>query len=390
MVIERVTRMEGESLDDLPLQARALERLSPRERARHQQASALLASGGVHALALNDIPVAGPGVYEALLGRSWALRFKNPQEMIRLAEAAVEVARDFNPRVFGRKQVADLQARAWGELANAYRVADHLESAARTFGRAFAILQEGTDNPRLKARLLELEASLLGTSREFSLGLRRLRSLSSVYRDLGEPHLAGRTLITLALYTHYSGESEEAIEINQEGLRSIDLRREPTVFMQAIHNHLLFLVDLGRCDLAKRVLFENRRNLLIYKDHISALRLRDMEGQIFYGMGELVSAEIAFSEAKDGLIKEGMIFHGALVSLELAMVYLQQGRIEEAHREVIAAREIFRSKKIYREYLGTVVFLEVCFEQRLATADMIEDSVRYILRMAQRMPRHLR
>lgn len=391
-MIERVsvTRMERESLLDLPLQDRALERLSQRERARYQQASALLASGGVHSLALNDIPLAGLGVYEALLAGSWAARFKNPQGMIHLAEAAVEVAQGFAPKLYGAKRVADLQARAWGELANAYRVADRLDSAGRTFSRAFAILQEGSDDPHLKARLLELEASLLGTSREFSLGLRRLRSLSSIYRDLGEPHLAGRALITLALYTHYSGESEEAIQINQEGLRWIDLRREPSLFMQAIHNHLLFLVDLGRFDLARRVLFENRRNLIIYKDRISALRLRGVEGRIFYGLGQLVSAEIAFKEEKEGLSEAGMSFHVAIVALELAMVLVGQDRVAEAEQEVIAAREIFRSKKVYLEYLSAVIFLEECLRRREATADLIEDTIEYILRREQRTPRRLR
>jgi tetratricopeptide (TPR) repeat protein len=378
---ERVVGMEGESLLDLPLQALALACLSPRERARHRQALSLLESGGgVHALALHGIPVTGLGVYEALLARSWAVRFDSPQEMIALAEAAVEVAEGLDPRSYGVKRVADLRARAMGELANAYRVADRLHLAERAFGQAYALLEEGTDDPHLRARLFDLEASFLGTRREFALALPRFRSLAELYRDLGDSHLSGRALVALALYTHYNGDSEEAIRINEEGMRQLDRRREPALFMQAIHNHLLFLVDLGRYNLAKKAIFENRRNLVIYRDRITALRLRGLEGRIYYGLGELASAETAFGDAREGLVKEGMSFYAALVSLELAMVFLRQGRTEEAEAEVTAAREIFLANEIYREYLGSVIYLEECLRRREATAELIEATIKAIRR----------
>lgn len=379
---ERVARIEGDNLLDLPLQAQALVRLSPRERARYQQALSLLNSGGgIHALALNDIPVAGLGVYEALLARSWAVRFSSPQEMIGLAEVAVELAENLEPRRYGVKRVADLRARALGELANAYRVADRLPLAGRAFGRAYAWFKEGTNAPRLLARLFDLEASLLGTRREFALALPRFRSLSKLYRDLGDSHLSGRALIALALYTHYGGDSEEAIQINEEGMRRLDRRREPILYMQAIHNHLLFLVELGRYGLAKRAIFENRRNLIIYKDPINALRLRGLEGQIYYGLGELVSAEVAFSDAKEGLIQEDMSFYVALVSLELAMVFLRQGRAEDAEREVVAAQKIFQVHEVYREYLGALMYLQMCIRQREeSTAELVEATLRVIRR----------
>src|SRR4051794_26224674 len=64
------------------------------ERPRFQKAISLLeAGGGVVALAHGgDLEVEGLGVYEALLARSWALRYENPREMCHLAKVAVEVA----------------------------------------------------------------------------------------------------------------------------------------------------------------------------------------------------------------------------------------------------------------------------------------------------------
>jgi tetratricopeptide (TPR) repeat protein len=372
--------IEPEILLDIPVQARSLLRLSRREHALYRRARAVLAAGGgARSLLLADIPLAGLGVYEALLAQSWAVRVSDPQEMTDLARVAVEVAGGF--AALGPQRAADLRARALGEMANAYRAADRLRPAEQAFGEAYALLQEGTGDPYLKARLFDLEASLLGTWREFPLALRRLAGLTSLYQDLGEPHLAGRALITRALYTSYSGGTEEALQLNAEGLALIDRDGDPVLYMMAVHNHLLFLVDLGQHAQAKRMLFEHRCHL-IYQDGVGALRFRGLEGRISYGLGELVSAEIAFREAKDGLVRAGMSIHVALITLELGMVLLSQGRVEEAEREVNEAREIFLSLEIYRELLGSVLYLEECFRRREATAELMESTIAFLRRRA--------
>ena len=207
----------------------------------------------------------------------------------------------------------------------------------------------------------------------------RLSSLSSLYLDMGKTHLSGRAPIIQALYTFYNGEAERAVAFNEKGVGLIDRQRDPALFLLAVHNHLLFLVDLKLYPKANRILFDNRQNL-IYKNRINALRLRGVEGRISYGLGNLVSAEVAFREAKDGLAEAGMSFHAALLSLELAMVLRSQERPDEALQEVVAAREIFLSFEIYREYLGSVIFLEVSFSRGEATAELIEATVAQINR----------
>ncbi len=70
---------------DTPLHVRSLQQLSISERARYRKAQTLLASGGdVRALMRDgNLPLAGLGVYEALLMRSWAVRFQDKREMVR-------------------------------------------------------------------------------------------------------------------------------------------------------------------------------------------------------------------------------------------------------------------------------------------------------------------
>ncbi len=51
--------------------------------------------------------VEGLGVYEALLARSWAVRFDNPREMCHLARVAVDVAERLDPEVHGWREAMD-------------------------------------------------------------------------------------------------------------------------------------------------------------------------------------------------------------------------------------------------------------------------------------------
>ena len=377
---------------DVPLHAQALRKLSRRDRTHYQVALDLLSSGsGVRALLQEgDLPLAGLGIYEALLARSWDIRFQDKGEMVFLAQVAVEVASNFDSKVYGEKDIGDLKARAWGELANAYRAADQLRSADRAFGYAYAFFAQGTGNPYLKVRLFDLSASLFGTWREFSLADERLKVVADLYRELGEQYLAGRALITRALYTFYSGQPEEALLLNKQGKALIEARRDPALFLMAVHNDLLFLVDLGRYMEAKRALFDSRQHF-IYSDHANALRLRWIEGRIDYGLRNLVSSEIAFREVREGMVKLGLSFHVALASLDLAMVLLSQDRFAEAEKEVLAARDLFLTVEVYREFLGAVIFLEEVFRRRTVTPAMIEATVAHIWRKNLRVcPRHYR
>ncbi|HEX7181786.1 MAG TPA: hypothetical protein VF756_08095 [Thermoanaerobaculia bacterium] len=91
-----------------------------------------------------------------------------------------------------------------------------------------------------------------------------------------------------------------------------------------------------------------------------------------------MSAEIAFRDVKKGLAELGLSFYGALVCLELAMVLVSQGRMEEAEKEVIAAREVFLGLAIYREFLGSVIYLEECFRRGTVTPGLIAATVEHL------------
>ncbi|HEX4961227.1 MAG TPA: hypothetical protein VF173_10350 [Thermoanaerobaculia bacterium] len=353
--------------------------LPPREQRRFLAATSALRSGdGVLAITQSaEMSVQGLGIYEALLARSWALRYESPTEMCHLARVAMEVAGGLDPAAYGAARVADLRARAWGELANAYRVADRLREAGSAFGEAFAFARQGSSDRALKMRLLDLEASYLGTLREFPLALERLTMLAKLYQEGGDDHLAGRALIKKALYTYYRGDTEEACRTIEEGLFLIDLGRDPTLGVTGTLNQLLFQVECGRFTEAKKLLFRNRVQFQSL-DRILKLRLRGIEGRIGYGRGELESAEIAFRETKEGFAGAGMSFACGIAGLDLALTLLRLGRRDEAIAEGLESAALFFSVGVHREIYGTAALLEDCFRKERTDLALLEASVQYL------------
>ena len=361
--------------------ARRAAALPPREQRRFLKVTSLLRSGGgVRAIAETArMSVEGVGVYEALLARSWAVRYEDPREMWRLANAAVQMCDSFEPEVYGAAKVADLKARAWGELANACRVADRLREAEKAFGEAFSFFCQGSGDRGLMLRLLDLEASLFGTLRQFPLALQALTMLAGLHRDAGDDHLAGRALITKALYLFYQGQAEEACTTIAEGLALIDRDRDPSLALVAAFDQILFLVDCGRFQEAKRALFENRPRFTD-QGRVAKLKLRGIEGRISYGLRRLKSAEIAFREAKEGFAGVEMGFACALTGLDLAMTLLRLGRREEAVREGLESSATFTALGIHREILGAARLLEEICRAEITDLKMLEATAQYLRR----------
>jgi len=353
-----------------------------REAVRARKIAALLQQGGgLHAVCTEaNISLRGLGMYQALLERSHAVRHDDLKEMIHLARAAVEVARRLDPKVYDQSLLADLQARAWGELANAYRASDDLDEAEKAFGMAFEFLLEGTNNLHLKARINSLYASFLGTRRKFELAFTALDVVHSIYLELGDRHLAGSTLLTKAIYIHYSGQPDQAIDINEMGRTLIEVRREPDLALKAILNQLWFLVACGRFRDAKRELLRNRAALEKMEGRVSAIKLRWLQGQIFAGLEEWMSAEFALIEVKDGFEKLELGLAAALASLELALVWMRQNRLEETEGLVQDTFQVFRSLKLHREAIGAMQILNEARERKMMTVTLLDSVVKYLHR----------
>jgi tetratricopeptide (TPR) repeat protein len=275
--------------------------------------------------------------FDAALIYSWELRQDDPRRMIELALYATALAPRLGEDGYTAAQVADFQARAWGELANAYRVADDLGRAEEAIARAFEHCEHGTGDEGLRARLLSLHASVLGSRGRLRAALEALARVRAIHLHRGDRHHAGRALIQAGYCLGYGGLSELALETVDEGMAMIDAELDPGLYVNALHNHIELLVCCGRFQEAQVLLRRHRSRLLAGQGLHNRLRLKGIEGRLEAGLGNLARAERASMTAYRRWRKAGSRRMAAVLELDLAAVRIRQGRLDEAQQLIESA-----------------------------------------------------
>ncbi len=344
----------------------------------------------VHALERTDeasLPE-GPitwGLCESLLEKSRALRHSDPVGMLRMADLARMAAERLDPAAYGDERRTDMQARAWAELANAYRITDDFPQAEASMACALELRGQGTGDPLLYARIADLDASLLCDQRRFKEAFRRLDLAYAIHRRYSDSHEVGRVVIVKGLYTGYAGKPEEGLQLLVRGLSMIDRTRDAKLVFHTLHNILLFRVELGEYEQAQRQL---RRMRPLYASHagwLDMVKLHRLEGEIAAGLGDLVTAEATFQQIRQDLNDAGLGYQAALVSLDLAGVWLRQSRTPEVRSLVSEVTSSFRVLGVEREALSALHLLQDALERDQATLDVLR-LVGGILRRLQNEP----
>ena len=81
--------------------------------------------------------------------------------------------------------------------------------------------------------------------------------------------------------------------------------------------------------------------------------------------------------ARDGFLEKYMAFDAALVSLDLAVVYLRAGRTEEVRSLAEAMIPIFKSQEIHREALAALVMFQEAARREAVTLSLVERLAAY-------------
>lgn len=344
-----------------------------REKAKMADALARLQADGIEGFRQFPARLRGLAGFEALLRRSWELRFEDPKQMADLALLATVVAGSLSVERYGVAQVRAFECRATIELANAYRVAGRLDDAQHTIERASQLYYESMQGRLLAAHLFEVQGSIHGDRREFQRSFVALDTAFRLYRREQSRHFAGRALIIKALYLIYADEPAQAVSLQLQGLTLIDPERDPHLGLVAVHNVALLLVDSSRLREARRILWEYRH--LYESPHAGRrekLRFRWLLARIDAGNGEHERAERAFIELRQGFEEVRQPYDAAVVSLDLASLWLRQGdrspydpAAAEAKRSgrqlVLEAAQGFLELQIGREALAAVLLLRTTF-----------------------------
>jgi tetratricopeptide (TPR) repeat protein len=321
--------------------------------------------------------------------REWG--FQDPGRALDLAELGAAAAAHLDPMVYGAARINDLAARAWSTLANAERIRSDFRTAEKGFARAEDLLREGTGDPLEKAWLLLLKASLRGNQGRFREAARLLDRVAHIADRNGDLHLVGKALIAKGFLASVDGRPEEAIELLTEGLRRIDVAQsstnptppelaEPRLLVAARHNLILCLNESGHPTEALALLAETRPLYVELGDRMNLMRLKWVEGKIALALGDLESAEALLKEVRHDLVTRELGYDAALLSLDLARIYAQDGRRAEMRRLAEEMLPIFQSRDVQREILATLIVFQKAAEMERVTLDLVQELSAYLVR----------
>ncbi|MDX1997850.1 MAG: hypothetical protein SF066_09040 [Thermoanaerobaculia bacterium] len=324
--------------------------------------------------------------------RSWALAESlieesqhaiwsgQPERCEDSAEIAVLVTEHLSESTLGRSALNDVKARAQGCLGNALRTRADFTGAERCFAEARLLLGQGSGDPLESAWLTGLEASLLTARGYLDEAIDLLKTVLPVYDALNEPELRARSEIQMAQALAHGSRDSEAIALLTRAEQVIDRGAEPRLFLFARHSRAVALCHAGRTHEALLLLDSSRDLYLQFPDPWSQLRLRWLEARIAAGLGRTQEAEAMLGRLWTAAFERGLRFEVALISLDLAAIYIQLGRYLEAGQLAGRLISLFESWGVHRRAIQAWVILEHALIAETATVELVRQIAAYVRR----------
>lgn len=308
-----------------------------------------------------------------LLERSREAGFSNPAAAVELAELAVLVSGRLDVGHYGEGLAEDARARAWAHLANALRISSDLRRAEDALQKAEEHHRRGGEDAYTGAEIQSFKASLLNAQGRYEEAAALLDPVIGLYRESKDRHREGRALIKKGTALSYAGKHGQAARLVGRGLAKIDVFEEPRLLVAGRHSLIACLRGSGRHEEALRALTETRGLYLQLNERSPLIRLRWLEGKILRDLGKMEAAATAFREVRDNLVEQGIGLDAALVSLDLAMVFLERGDTGELKRLAAEMIPVFESRDDQQKALAAFLLFQKAAEAEQVTLGLLQE-----------------
>ncbi len=263
--------------------------------------------------------------------------------------------------------------------ANARRAAGELGEADARFEHIRTLIREwGVTDPAVTARVDELEGSLRKDQERFNDAEQLLTRAEVFYHLVGDPIGAVRVLLLLGLNQYSQGKTREAIETVRTALNQWPAGASPRLYVCARYNLALYLAVAGRFEESADLLEEDEKLYRSFPDPWTQLRVSWLRGDLLAARGDEEAAERAYREALQGFVERGIGYDAALVSMDLALLYLRQGHTSEVKRLAEEMIPIFQAQDVHREALAALRLFQEAARREEVTMEQARKLVQYL------------
>lgn len=321
-------------------------------------------------------------------------RFQTWPLAVRLCEASRVTAADSAPASLEWAQLAlavsqkvlgveeswreRLEGYALGHVANAKRVGSELLEAQEDYCRAWELWKKKDlalrDEVLEVGWLLGMEASLLRDRRLFPQSLANLdQALDLASSEKARASLAIAKAHTLRYQEDYEGAIATLLQLpSRPAERQLALVKQ----FELGKNFL----DLNRFAEAYALLPAIRELALDLDNDLELLRVQWLEGLTAAGLDRREQATTALEQVRRGFAAKKIAYDAALVSLDLAVLYLDAGRLSDVQRLALEMRPIFQTRGVHREALAAVKLFCEATERGDVTTQLTRRLAKYLER----------
>ncbi len=329
---------------------------------------------------LRKVRAPSPAFFNSIIGKIRGEVRRNRRRCLELAELALEFL-EFNAALFGH-ELPRLRALGLAWLANARRlIGDHAE-ARNTFAQARAAWRAGGEDVEVEAEICRLEAmfALCEHRREEALELlSRSITLATVQ---GYPRILVAGLLTRVAVNGPQGQTAEAMKDLRMAQRQLPKLADPALELNVGCSLATLRMDAGRYHEALEALPRAYELCEALDEPVTLHQLHWTEGLTRKGLGEAGEAERLIQTARSGLAEWEAPGHAAVATLDLAILYHEQGhtaKLSELAAQLIPVLEslglrgeALASLKLLRDAIATgKITLEILNRLRACVYDSL-------------------
>ena len=321
------------------------------------------------------------GVVEGMCETSRVLAVSDPKKAYQLAQEATKLASDLQQDQVTEEQRAELLALSHAALANSLRLQNRFPEAEEEFSKAEELLlQAGSGRLGLAPKILSLRASLETWKEDHARALATLTAAIQHEAIKHDPLLEARLLIQFSLVHIQLGTFQQAQQALHTAVSLLDPEENLKEWWCAMQHHLLLATELGQFDTAEAMLPKVFVFLEKLQSPTEPLLVRWIQARLARGRDHSEIAEAYYREVRSEFLAQGAPYRAASVTLELAQLLFEQGRLEEVKSYALETIAEFERQGVETELIGALALLEQAVLGQFLTAGILQDIRRRIER----------